>query len=166
MKNERTPVRSITAAAMIAAIYTVLTAIAAGFDLASGAVQVRFSEALTILPVFTPAAVPGLILGCLISNILTGCIVPDIVCGTLATALGAIGTRYLRNARQPVLATLPPFIANTVIVPFILAYGYQIPGGVPYFMLTVGAGELLSCVVLGSLVRRVLTPVSNRLFGE
>ena len=88
-----------TQAALIAAIYTVLTMIAAGFDLASGAIQVRFSEALTIMPFFTPAAIPGLTLGCLLSNILTGCVLPDVIFGTLATLLGALGSCALRKTR-------------------------------------------------------------------
>ena len=102
-------------AAMIAALYVVLTALAAGFDLASGAIQVRFSEVLTILPFFTPAAVPGVTLGCLLANILTGAALPDIVFGTLATFLGALGTRLLRKHRF--LCTLPPVLSNGIIIP-------------------------------------------------
>ena len=82
-------------AAMIAAIYVVLTFIANAFGLANYAVQVRFSEALTILPYFTPAAIPGLFIGCLLSNVLTGCALPDIIFGSLATLLGALGTYAL-----------------------------------------------------------------------
>ena len=87
---------SIVQAAMIAALYIVLTALAAGFDLASGAIQVRFSEVLTILPFFTPAAIPGVTIGCLLANILTGSALPDIIFGTLATPPGALGTYALR----------------------------------------------------------------------
>ena len=72
-------------AAMIAALYVVLTFLASALGLASGSIQVRFSEALTILPFFTPAAVPGLAVGCLLSNVITGCALPDIIFGTLAT---------------------------------------------------------------------------------
>ena len=90
---------SIVQAAMIAALYIVLTALAAGFDLASGAIQVRFSEVLTILPFFTPAAIPGVTIGCLLANILTGSALPDIIFGTLATLLGALGTYALRKHR-------------------------------------------------------------------
>ncbi|MCM1124540.1 MAG: QueT transporter family protein, partial [Eubacterium sp.] len=79
-------------AAMIAALYIVLTFIANAFGLANHAVQVRFSEALTVLPYFTPAAIPGLYIGCFLSNILTGCALPDILFGSLATLLGALGT--------------------------------------------------------------------------
>ena len=99
----------ITQAALIAALYTVLTMIAAGFDLASGAIQVRFSEALTIMPFFTPAAIPGLTLGCLLSNILTGCVLPDVIFGTLATLLGALGSCALRKNRF--LCAIPPIVS-------------------------------------------------------
>ena len=153
----------ITQAALIAAIYTVLTMIAAGFDLASGAVQVRFSEALTIMPFFTPAAIPGLTLGCLLSNILTGCALPDIIFGTLATLLGALGSYALRSNRF--LCSIPPIVFNALIIPFVLTYAYHIPGGIPLFMLTVGIGELISCMGLGQLLLQALLPFRGRLFG-
>ncbi len=152
----------IAQAAVIAAIYTVLTMVAAGFDLASGAIQVRFSEALTILPFFTPAAVPGLTLGCLISNIVTGCALPDIIFGTLATFIGAIGSYALRRNRF--LCSVPPIVSNALIIPFVLSYAYHIPGGIPYFMLTVGAGEVISCLVLGQILLSALLPFRGRLF--
>lgn len=152
----------IAQAAVIAAIYTVLTMIAAGFDLASGAIQVRFSEALTILPFFTPAAVPGLTLGCLISNIVTGCALPDIIFGTLATFIGAIGSYALRRNRF--LCSVPPVVSNALIIPFVLSYAYHIPGGIPYFMLTVGAGEVISCMLLGQILLSALLPFRGRLF--
>ena len=151
----------ITQAALIAAIYTVLTMIAAGFDLASGAVQVRFSEALTIMPFFTPAAIPGLTLGCLLSNILTGCALPDVIFGTLATLLGALGTYALRKNRF--LCAVPPIVSNALIIPFVLTYAYHIPGGIPLFMLTVGLGELISCMGLGQLLLQALLPFRGRL---
>ena len=153
----------ITQAALIAALYTVLTMIAAGFDLASGAIQVRFSEALTVLPFLTPAAVPGLTLGCLLSNILTGCALPDVIFGTLATLLGALGTYALREHRF--LCAVPPIVSNALIIPFVLTYAYHIPGGIPRFMLTVGLGELISCMGLGQLLLQVLLPSLGRLFN-
>ena len=161
----------ITTSAVIAALYTVLTIIANQLGLANGAIQVRFSEALTVLPIFTPAAIPGLAVGCLISNILTGCIIPDVIGGTLATLLGAIGTWKLRSmcssGRPPyyrIIPTLPPVIANTVIIPFILTYAYHIEGSVPFQMLTVGIGEIISCTILGSLLLAALMPVRRKLF--
>lgn len=154
----------IAQAAVIAAIYTILTIIAAGFDLASGAIQVRFSEALTILPFFTPAAIPGLTVGCVISNIVTGCALPDIIFGSLATFLGAIGSYALRRNRY--LCSVPPIVSNALIIPFILSYAYHIPGGIPYFMLTVGAGEVISCLILGQILLSALLPVRNRIFTQ
>ncbi len=152
----------IVQAAMIAAVYTVLTMLAASFNLASGAIQVRFSEALTILPFFTPAAVPGVTIGCLLSNILTGCALPDIIFGTLATLIGAIGSWLLR--KNAFLCALPPIVSNALIIPFILTYAYHIPGGIPLFMLTVGAGEVISCLILGELLITTLYPFRNILF--
>ena len=152
----------IVSGAAIAAVYVVLTVLAASVNLASGAIQVRFSEALTVLPVFTPAAVPGLAVGCLLSNILTGCALPDIIFGTLATLLGALGTRMLKGHRF--LCTLPPVIANTLIVPFVLTYAYHIPGGIPYLMLTVGIGEVIACMILGQILLTALMPVAAGIF--
>ncbi len=160
MQNKK--VLYIVQAAVIAAIYVVLTAIAAGFDLASGMVQVRFSEALTVLPFFTPAAIPGLTIGCIIANTVTGAMLPDIIFGSLATLLGAIGSWFLRKNR--VLVTLPPVLAYALIIPFVLTYAYNIPGGIPLQMLTVGAGEVLSCVILGSILISALQPVRNHIF--
>ena len=164
MKTQSSRIIYITQAALIAAIYTVLTMIAAGFDLASGAIQVRFSEALTIMPFFTPAAIPGLTIGCLLSNLLTGCALPDIIFGTLATFLGAVGSYALRRNRW--LCALPPIISNMLIIPFILTYAYHIPGGIPLFMLTVGTGELISCMGLGQILLQALLPFRGRLFVQ
>ena len=144
----------ITQASMIAALYVVLTLLANALGLANYAIQIRFSEALTILPFFTPSAIPGLTIGCLLSNLLTGCMPLDILFGSLATLLGAIGTYALRRFLWA--APIPPILANTLIVPFILAYVYQFDGSIPYFMLTVGIGELLSCGVLGMVLLGIL----------
>lgn len=149
-------------AAIIAALYIVLTIFAATLNLASGAIQVRFSEALTILPFFTPAAVPGVVVGCLLSNILTGCALPDIIFGTLATLLGALGTRYLRKNRW--ICALPPIIANAIIVPLVLIYAYGVPGGFPYLALTVGAGEVISILIIGEVLLTAIKPYAGRLF--
>lgn len=148
-------------AAMIAAIYVVITLVFAPFSY--GEVQVRLSEALTVLPVFTPAAIPGLFIGCLISNILGGCIVPDIIFGSLATLLGAIFTYLLRN-KNKFLAPLPPIIANALIVPFVLRYGYQVSLPIPFMMLTVGIGEAISCGVLGMILHTALNKYKHLIF--
>ncbi|MDE6673772.1 MAG: QueT transporter family protein [Acetatifactor sp.] len=160
MKNSKT--LFIAQAAVIAALYVVLTLLANSLGLANYAIQLRFSEALTILPFFTPAAIPGLFLGCLISNLLTGAIIWDVVFGSLATLLGAVGTHLLRRCKW--LTPLPPIVANTLIVPPVLYFAYQIPGSIPYFMLTVGIGEILSCGVLGMLLLFVLQKYRNYIF--
>ncbi|MBQ9989747.1 MAG: QueT transporter family protein [Lachnospiraceae bacterium] len=140
----------LTQGAMIAALYVVLTLIANAFGLASMAIQVRFSEALTILPVFTPAAIPGLFAGCLLSNLITGAMPQDVIFGSLATLAGALGTYALRRYKW--LAPIPPILANVIVVPPLLAYVYQIPGSLGYFALTVGIGEIISCGILGMLL--------------
>ena len=150
-------------AAMIAALYVVLTFIANALGLASQAIQVRFSEALTILPYFTPAAVPGLFIGCLLSNILTGCALPDIVFGSLATLVAAILTRKFRKNKW--MAPLPPIAANAIVVPFVLLYAYGV-GPLWFTFLTVTAGEIISCGVLGMLLLFALQKYAGRLFSE
>ncbi len=154
-------VQFIAQAAMIAAIYVVLTLVLAPFSY--GEVQVRISEALTVLPAFTPAAVPGLFIGCLLGNILGGCIVPDVIFGSLATLIGAVFTYMLRN-RSRFLAPVPPILSNMLIVPFVLRFGYQVPLPIPFMMLTVGIGEILSCGVLGMVVYGALYRYKNALF--
>lgn len=144
----------LTQGAAVAALYVALTYLAWALGLSSGAIQVRFSEALTILPCFFGAAVPGLFVGCLLANLLTGAVVWDVVFGSIATLLGAIGTRLLRKNRW--LACLPPIISNILIVPFVLVYAYGVPDTIPYLMLTVGAGEVISCGILGQLLYTAL----------
>lgn len=162
MKTTKTlSVQFIAQAAMIAAIYVVLTLIFAPFGY--GEVQVRISEALTILPVFTPAAIPGLFIGCLLSNILGGCIVPDIIFGSLATLLGAVFTYMLRNQSR-FLAPVPPILANALIMPFVLKFGYQVPLPIPFMMLTVGIGEIISCGVLGLIIYAALSRYKSMIF--
>lgn len=89
MKNKK--VSFIVTSAVVAALYVVLTYLAAAFGLASNVIQVRFSEALTILPIFTPAAIPGLFVGCIVANALTGAVIFDVIFGSIATLIGAIG---------------------------------------------------------------------------
>ena len=144
----------VTHGAMIAALYIALTYLANAFGLASGAIQVRLSEALTVLPFFTPAAVPGLFIGCIISNLLTGCVALDTVFGSLATLLGALGTRCL--AKKRLLAPVFPILANTAVIPFLLRYVYGIPGSLGYFFLTVFVGEVISCGILGSILSGIV----------
>lgn len=161
MKEKKFNVLFMAQAAMIAAIYVVITLVFAPFSY--GEVQVRLSEALTILPAFTPAAIPGLFIGCLISNILGGCIIPDIVLGSLATLIGAIFTYSLRN-KSKYLAPVPPILANALIVPFILRFGYMVPLPIPFMMVTVGIGEVISCGLLGMILYAALNKYRATIF--
>lgn len=162
MKNKKA--YFITQAAVIAAIYVVLTIAINAFDLANGAIQVRISEALTILPFFTPAAVPGLFIGCLLSNFITGAPIWDVIFGSLATLLGALGTYALRKWKW--CAPIPPILANVLIIPLILQYAYGLPGGIPFFMLTIGIGEIISCGILGMLLLFLLQKYRTHLFRQ
>ena len=146
--------RDLAIGSLIAALYVVLTMVAAALGLASGAIQVRLSEALTILPVFTAAAVPGLAVGCVLANIITGCALWDVVFGSLATLLGAIGTRMLKN--KPYLAWIPPVVSNIIIVPIVLMKVYGVEDAWWYLVLTVGVGELIACGLLGLLLWKLL----------
>ena len=155
-------IQFLTRAALIAAVYTALTLLFA--PLSFREIQVRISEALTILPYFTPAAIPGLLVGCLISNILGGAILPDIIFGSLATLIGAVGSYLLRKHR--ILVPIPPIAANAVIVPFVLRFGYGVNLPVPLMILTVGLGEIISCGVLGMLLLVVLETYDKWIFTE
>jgi len=146
--------RQLTTAAIIAALYVVLTYISNLFGLASGVIQVRISEALTILPCLTIAAVPGVTVGCLLANLLTGAALPDVIFGTLATLIGVIGARMLK--KKPLLAPLPTILANAIIIPFVLRYAYGVPDAIWFMFLTVGAGEVISAGILGILLYNVL----------
>lgn len=148
--------------AAIAAIYVVLTVVFAPFSF--GEVQVRISEALTVLPYFTPAAIPGLFVGCLIGNYLGGAIPIDILCGSIATLIGAFGSYALR--KHKFLVPIPPIAANTIIVPFVLLYGYGVNLPIPFMMLTVGIGEVLSCGVLGCIILIALERYKGIIFRQ
>jgi len=150
---KRFSVRSMCLSAVIAALYAALTL---GFQAISyGPVQFRVSEALTLLPVVFPEAVPGLAVGCLISNLFNpmGATVYDVVFGTLATLLAAVLTRLIKGSVW--LRALPPVLCNAVIIGFVITYGY----GVDLLwmnMLTVGIGQAVVCYVLGVPLVRVL----------
>ncbi|MBO4389577.1 MAG: QueT transporter family protein [Lachnospiraceae bacterium] len=162
--------------AMIAALYVVLTLVANALGLANYAIQVRFSEALTILPLFTPAAIPGLFLGCIISNTATGCHILDIVCGSSATLIGAVCTWYIGRKLEKripmsalrILGAIPPIVANTLIIPPVLialSDVYHLEGSYLFFTVTVCIGEIISCGILGFILHLALTPHRVRIFG-
>ena len=154
-------VQFMTQAAMIAAIYVVLCIV---FEpISYGAIQTRVAEALTVLPFFTPAAVPGLFIGCLAANLLGGGILLDVAFGSVATLIGAVGT-YLLRKKSRYLAPLPPIVANVLIIPFVLRYGYGDPLPIHFLMGTVGLGEILSCGMMGTVLLVVLSRYKKVLF--
>ena len=159
MKNKNAAF--LTQAAMIAAVYVVLTLLFR--PISFGEIQVRIAEALTILPLFTPAAVPGVFVGCLIANIIGGGILPDIIFGSLATLVGAVFTYKLR--RHKWLAPIPPIVANMIVVPLVLLYAYGIRP-LWFSFLTVTIGEVISCGVLGMLLLFALEKYKGHLFGN
>lgn len=165
MKNTltgRTRTASITQAAIIAAIYIVLTFIANAMGLANYAIQVRFSESLTILPYFTSSAIPGLFIGCLLSNLLTGCAVPDVIFGSLATLIGSLVTYSLRKYKWA--APIGPIVSNAIIVPFVLLYAYGIQP-LWFSFVSVTIGEIISCGILGMILLFSLQKYRNVLFA-
>ena len=133
--------------ALVAALYVALTFLSGLLGLDSGVIQIRFSEALCILPIFMPSSIWGLTIGCFISNILVGAHPVDMIVGPLATLIGALGTYALRRIKW--LAPLPAVLSNLLIIPFVLAYAYKIDQAIPLMMLTVGLGELISVYVIG-----------------
>ena len=153
MKNTRT--MFVVTSALIAALYAGLTYFSAVWGLAYGPVQFRISEALTILPILTPAAIPGLTIGCFIGNLGSPYGIADILCGTAATAVAAVFTRMLRRVRFksiPYLAPLAPVVFNALIVGAEITF--FLPGGASFtgFLVSagwVGLGELVICYVLG-----------------
>lgn len=171
MKKNR--ILSIITAAMIAALYVVLSFVAYALGLSSGAIQLRFSEALTVLPFFTPAAIPGITIGCLLFNLLSGCALLDVLFGSLATLLGALATyligRLLKKAAvipkaAYLLLALPPVLSNLLIVPWVLQTAYGLSDAYWYLAAMVGAGEVISCLLFGMLLLFALLPLKNTLF--
>ena len=169
------PARYAAEAAIIAAIYVALTYLASALGLASMAIQLRFSEAMCMLVVLTPAAVPGMWIGCLLANLLTGAAPWDVVFGSLATLLGVLGGRGIFIAARKLFPTrprmarallcavpLPTVVANAAIIPFVLIYAYGLGDTLPYLILTVGIGEILSAWGLGLLLLVPLTRLRRR----
>ena len=146
----KTNAKIITRASLVAGMYIVLTFVSNIFGLASGAIQFRLSEALTLLPIIFPESVWGLFIGCLLSNLLTGCVIWDVIFGSLASLIAAFLTRKLKN--KIFLASLCPVISNAVIVPFVLKYAYGLGDAWWYLSLTVGIGEVAVCCLVAPLV--------------
>lgn len=159
----REKIRFVAQSAMIAALYVILTYLANLLGIASGVIQVRFSEALTILPYFTAAAIPGLYIGCLLANFLTGAAFWDIIFGSLATLIGAMFTYVLRKKDEK-LAPIPPILSNTIIIPPILKIVYGVPDAMPFLYLTVFIGEVISCGILGLIFLYAIQKHKSKVF--
>ncbi|MBE7034384.1 MAG: QueT transporter family protein [Ruminococcaceae bacterium] len=147
--------QNLTQSALIAALYVALTYLSALLGIASGVVQVRLSEALTILPAFNFSAVPGLFIGCFVANLLTGAAFWDVVFGSCATLLGAFGTYYL--GKKCFTAPIFPILSNTLIIPFVLKIVYGVNNGYQFLFVTIFVGEFISCGILGVLLYKALS---------
>jgi len=158
--NMKKTTKRLTQAAVIAALYVALTWVFA--PISFWAVQFRVSEALCVLPYFTPAAIPGVTLGCILGNLVSGAPIWDVIFGSLATLIGAVGSYLLR--RNKWLVPIPPIVANTLIIPFVLKYAYHLDDAVPFMMLTVGIGEILAIYVLGMLLLLALEKGHKAIF--
>ncbi len=157
----------LTRAGFIAAVYVVLTLVIQ--PIGYGTVQFRVSELLTVLPVYMPEAIPGLAIGCFVSNLVglsTGANPAggwDLLIGTAATAVAAVLTYLLRNIRfrnLPFLATLPPVIVNALAIGAELALVY---GGVPWYVhvLGVAVGQFAACSVCGTILAAALNNIKK-----
>ncbi|MBP1569603.1 MAG: QueT transporter family protein [Oscillospiraceae bacterium] len=155
MNSRKSKTRFLTNSAMIAALYVVLTELSAALGISSGVIQFRLSEMFAVLPIFTSAAIPGVFIGCLISNIMTGGVIWDVVFGSLASLIGALGAWFLRK-KSVYLAPVPTIGANMLIIPFVLRYAYGVEGTIPFFMLTVGLGEFVCAGILGVFLAKTL----------
>ena len=156
----------ITQAAMVAAIYVVLTYIVNMTGLANGVIQIRLSEALCILPAFMPAAVPGLFIGCLISNLICGAVIWDVIFGSLATLIGAVIT-YLIRKKSKWLLPVPAILSNTIVIPILLTYAYGVEDAIWFSAITVFLGEFISCGILGMLLYHSLnSPHIRKIFTD
>lgn len=160
-KGSRARVHKLCEAALIAALYVALTYLAMALGLHNNAIQLRFSEALCALAFFTPVAIPGLTVGCLLANVLTGCAPLDILLGPVATLLGAVGAYLIGRMRAEGAARflwhIPNVLANTVIVSAVCYICYtdaseQSLSIIPFYAVTIFLGEVISCSVLGTVL--------------
>ena len=160
-------VKNLCIAGMIAALYVVLTYLSNLFGLAIGLIQFRLSEALCILPLFTPAAIPGLFIGCILGNLLSGSVVWDILFGSLATLIAAILTYLCR--KLPAIPRLvggffAPILMNTLIIPPILVYCYDVEEGYLIALLAILIGETLSVTIAGGALYAGLARLPKKLW--
>ena len=155
MNNRNDKVKHLVLSAFIGSAYAVLTIMLIPFSY--GQIQVRISEALTLLPYFSSFSIPGLFIGCLIANLVGGYGLPDIIFGSLATLTAAILTYYIGKSNikyKKYLAPLPPVVINAVVVGLILKFTLNLPLIVSMFW--VGLGEAISCYIFGLILVSVI----------
>lgn len=143
--TQKSVTKLLAQAAIIAALYAALTVMI--MPASYGIMQLRVSEALTILPIFTPAAIPGLFIGCIVANLVSPVGLIDVVIGSAATLIAAVLTYKLRDNK--IVALLPPVLANAVLVGFELYKFYNVGFSLPACMFWVGLGEAAAVYVLG-----------------
>lgn len=151
--------RFLVQSSIIAAMYAVITILLA--PISYGPVQVRVAEALTVLPFFTGAAVPGLFIGCLISNMMGGYGLLDIVLGSLATLVAALITYKIKRKW---LAPLPSVVINGLVIGVMLSFLTNTP---VYFAIgAVALGQLIACYGLGYPLLRILEKYKDKFFSR
>jgi len=142
--------KKIAFTALIAAIYAAVTYSLTFMSF--GVVQFRIAEGLTVLPYFLSLAIPGLFLGCIISNIISPIGIPDLILGSLATLIAAVLTHLIGKSNiksKKFLAPLPPVIVNAIIIGIMLKILYVPEMPLYLCMLQVGFGEIVCCYGLG-----------------
>lgn len=151
MNNKILNTKFLLKASVIGAIYGVLTIVLG--PVSFGPLQIRISEALTILPAFTPAAVPGLFAGCVVANLVSPYGIIDVICGSMATLFAAWLSYLLRNRWW--LVPLPPVVVNAVVIGGMLHFAYGVPN-LPACMGWIALGQIGACYVLGSPLLKLL----------
>jgi len=166
-KRKALKTRFIVESAMIAALYSLMTILIA--PISSGLIQCRISEALCVLPYFTPAAVPGLFVGCVLANLLTGAVPLDIIAGSLATLAAALMARWIgRRVKSPagrLLVPAPAVLVNALVVGWLLSDVYKVGAPYPLCALYVGLGQIVACYALGMPLLLVLERYKKKLFS-
>ena len=162
MRKNFLSIRFLAQAGLIAAIYTALCLVLHPISFGFGGVELRVSEALTLLPALMPSAVPGLLIGCLLANLMGGATLLDIVFGSLTTLVAAMLTRKFRE--KPLLAAFWPVILNALVIGALLRYAYGVPMPLWLCMLSIGAGQAIACYAIGLPVMRMMKRIPEKYF--
>ena len=164
VRENHSKIRSMVRAGLIAAVYTALCLVLHPISFGFGGVELRVSEALTLMPVLTASAVPGLFVGCLLANLLGGATVLDVVFGSLTTLLAALLTRKWRD--RPLLAALPPVVMNAVVIGTLLRYAYGVAMPLWLCMVSIGLGQAVACYAIGLPLMRMFRRMPEKYFKD